>query len=706
MNKILVIQYPGSNCQEETLHYFDNSVSVWHTETNLNVLENVSLVVIPGGFAFGDRVYDKATENYTVKPGIMAAKSPVTSIILEAHKQHIPILGICNGFQILIELGLLSGSLTLNKTKKYACKKVICELNDGSSSELYIANSYGNFQHLNSLDFNVFLHYKDKIQEYDSCVAGIYNNEKTVFGMMPHPERNNTDFKKYLYKLIFGESHPLYIQSYFKCRINEIMFSEHVSYKSTRRYLKNFPTWASHVIQGPGENAGIVDIGGEYAIAVRIESHNHPTFINPYEGAATGVGGILRDVFAMGARPIAILDFLRFGTDDNSNRLLNRAIDGISYYGNCVGVPNVGGDLYVDECYNKNPLVNVGCIGLVKKNNIIYGNAKNNNTVLIYVGSKTDSSGVGGAAMASKSFTDSPQQNNEELKKNIQKSDPFLEKLLLEACCEISSLYNCLDGMQDLGAGGLLCATLEVVLRGREKFPDKNMGCSLFLDKVPVKYDMDPCDILISESQERMLIVAKESECDRIFNVFNKWDLEYAEIGIINNTGIYDVYFNKKLLYKENIKSFNDIQDYTHNKRGMESHISTPIKIKDMNKWSQYDSTVGNRTLKGPDKPGSYSILDIHEINKKLFVTWGETFKECYDCMNQFEGVKPLCMVNCLNFGDPSDSMDDFILTVEELAKCCRDYNVPIVGGNVSLYNTTDDVSIRPTPVLMMLGIN
>ena len=208
------------------------------------------------------------------------------------------------------------------------------------------------------------------------------------------------------------------------------MHSEHISYKSTRKYLKQLHTKEPWVIQGPGENAGIVDIGAGYSIAIRIESHNHPTFIDPFEGAATGVGGILRDIFTMGARPIAILDFLRFGTDEHSQKLLKGAIDGISYYGNCIGVPNVGGDWFIGETYNKNPLVNVGCLGIVKNDNIIYGNATEENQQLIYVGSKTGNEGIGGAAMASAVFGSN--MNMEKMKSNVQKSDPFLEKLLLE----------------------------------------------------------------------------------------------------------------------------------------------------------------------------------------------------------------------------------------------------------------------------------
>ena len=248
----------------------------------------------------------------------------------------------------------------------------------------------------------------------------------------------------------------------------------------------------------------------------------------------------------MGARPIAILDFLRFGTDEHSQTLLKGAVDGISYYGNCVGVPNVGGDWHIGETYNKNPLVNVGCLGIVKNDNIIYGNATEENQQLIYVGSKTGNEGIGGAAMASAVF--GSHMNMEKMKANVQKSDPFLEKLLLEACCEIAE-QKLAAGMQDLGAGGLLCATHEVVNRGRAK-TKKDLGCDIFLNKVPTKYQMEPCNILISESQERMLIVAEEENVDTIAAILNKWDLEFANIGQITLSGKYSVYNAADLLYE------------------------------------------------------------------------------------------------------------------------------------------------------------
>ena len=714
MINVGIIRYPGSNCDLETFRYFNfnnenKCFFIWHKETDFSLLNNLDLLVLPGGFAFGDRIYNKATENYIISPGTMALQSPVSILIQEAVNRNIAILGICNGFQILTQMNLLPGKLLLNDCKKFVCKKVKCNISYKTiqdSTELYIANSYGKYVNNEKLksDECYFLRYEDK------SIAGVCNKPKKIFGMMPHPERNNLDFKNTFFQMLFYEEQmiePNY-QMIFDKSIKELMFSEHISYKTTKKYLRNLHTKESWVVQGPGENAGIVDIGKspdgtEYCIAIRIESHNHPTFIDPFEGAATGVGGILRDIFTMGARPIGILDFLRFGVDTNSNQLLNKAIQGISYYGNCIGVPNIGGDLYLHPSYNTNPLVNVGCLGILKKKNIIYGNVKNNNNYLIYVGSKTGNEGINGAAMASNTFANS--NISEELKSNVQKSDPFLEKLLLEACCEIAD-NKLAEGMQDMGAGGMLCATLEVVKRGIEKTGIQDLGCEIYLDKVPTKYDMEFNNILISESQERMLIVANETNLPKISEIFEKWDLEYAVIGKTVFSSKYEVYYNNKLLYSDNISNLDSPEDYINiPTKYTKVNQTQPTKIKNPHLWTMYDSTVGNRTLKGPDKPGHYAILDIYEVNKQLILTWGETFDKCYEKMKLFENVKPLCIVNCLNFGDPKYSLYDLRETIIDLGSKCKLYNIPVVGGNVSLYNTTNTQSIRPTPILLMLGI-
>lgn len=710
MIHIGIIRYPGSNCDIETFHYFNFTgckvFYIWHNESDISILTHLNLLVLPGGFAFGDRIYDKATDKYTISPGTMAINSPISSIIREAANRYIPIFGICNGFQILTQMGLLPGKLELNDNEKFTCKQVNCYLdvdNIHLTTQLYIANSYGKYLNNQPLtsDFSYFLTYEN------GYIAGIYDRKHRIIGMMPHPERNNLDMKEILLKLLLDNTN-INNQLLFDRTIKELMFSEHISYKTSRKYLKKLHTQEPWVVQGPGENAGIVDIGSsldgtEYCIAIRIESHNHPTYINPFEGAATGVGGILRDIFTMGARPIGLLDFLRFGIDDYSNTLLDKAIDGISYYGNCIGVPNLGGDLYLHESYNQNPLVNVACLGIVKKDNIIYGNALTTDSYLIYLGSKTGNEGINGAKMGSNTFTSN--QNLEELETNIQKSDPFLEKLLLEACCEITE-NQLVEGMQDMGAGGLLCTTLEVVKRGREK-TKLNLGCDIYLQEVPTKYEMEYNNILISESQERMLIVSKEENIKQICEIFSKWDLEYAIIGKTNNSGNYNILYNE-LLYSESIDKLNDVNDYTNLPLTQHNRDMTnkPIKINSMSKWQVYDSTVGNRTIKGPDKPGSYAILDIYEVGKQLILTWGGTFDECYQQMCLFEGIKPLCLVNCLNFGDPKSCLLDFNDTINDLAIKCKQYNIPIVGGNVSLYNTTNNKSIYPTPILVMMGIS
>tara|TARA_B110000495_G_scaffold197392_1_gene207584 strand:+ start:475 stop:2703 length:2229 start_codon:yes stop_codon:yes gene_type:complete len=718
IQRIGIIRYPGSNCDIDTLNYFNTDVSnsfyIWHKEKILP--HQLDLLVIPGGFAFGDRIYNKATGDYIISPGTMAIDSPVTNIIMEAAKQKIPILGICNGFQILTQLGLLPGELVLNNYKQFVCKEVNCTVNFNSenykyngNTQLYIANSYGKYsidskiyKELNKNN-QVFLKYGQPLYEIGSFdnIAGVCNKDKTIFGMMPHPERtkHNSGFKEIFMNILFNSDQTqLTSQELFENSINQLMNSEHISYKSTKKYLKLLHTQEPWVVQGPGENAGIVDIGDGYCIALRIESHNHPTFINPFEGSATGVGGIMRDIFTMGARPIAILDFLRFGTDQHSEDLLQKAIKGISYYGNCVGVPNIGGDLYKHENYNKNPLVNVGCIGIVKKENIIYGYAKQGGDLLIYVGSKTGNEGINGAAMASNSFNKT--DDMEELEHNVQKGDPFLEKLLLEACCEIAEKKLAV-GMQDMGAGGLLCASYEIVMRGCEK-TGINMGATINIDKIPTKYSMEPVNILISESQERMLIVCKEEHKNDIFSIFETWDLEYAHIGSVNTTGEYKIQNSSETLFTRTLTNLKDITQEWKLARVPKSLPPQKIKLKKL--WEQYDSSVGNRTIKGPESNGSYAILDIYENNTKLILTWDSSCSVCADKIKELGG-KPLCLVNCLNYGHPEDSLGNLVDDVTEMTTFTKQNNIPVVGGNVSLYNTTDGNSIPPTPIILMMGL-
>ena len=720
--KVGIIRYPGSNCDQDMLNYFENAFYIWHKEDVLTCA--IDLLVIPGGFAFGDRYYKNATSEYVISPGQMAIESPVTSIIKRAYENKIPILGICNGFQILTKLKLLPGELRLNNDKKFTCKNVQCALSKNNEKEilsLQVANSYGNYfieeQELQELKVNnqIILTYNDEIYDNGSIegIAGVCDKNHLVFGMMPHPERTNDESIKNMLHTIVKSKEASNSQQIFHEKVTDLMNSEHISYKSTRKYLKKLYTKGEHVVQGPGENAGIIDIGDGYCLAMRIESHNHPVFIDPYQGAATGVGGIMRDIFTMGARPIAIFDFLRFGNDKNSDYLLETTIKGISDYGNCFGVANVGGELYRSDMFNKNPLVNVGCLGIVKKENIIYGNAVNEGSYFIYVGSKTGSDGMNGACMASNEF--SSDIDIESMKSNIQKGDPFLEKLLLEACCEITQ-ENILEGMQDMGAGGLLCSSLELVQRGRDK-TKKNLGCTLFVDNIPTKYYLQPSDRIISESQERMLLVVNPDFVQKVFDIFEKWDLEYSLVGVVNYSGKYNIIDNNEnVLYEEDITNFTDIlEDWPENR--IENNFPIIEKIRNKSLWEQYDTTIGCRTIKGPQQSKSFAILDIYEIKKHILITWGSSVDECLKyvhCFNnkseetinyKYEKAEPKAIVNCLNFGNPSDTMGDFSDIVNNLKTDCEYYNIPIVGGNVSLYNATDNVSIQPTPILLMVSI-
>src|SRR5262244_1062680 len=307
-----------------------------------------------------------------------------------------------------------------------------------------------------------------------------------------------------------------------------VMWSEHCSYKSSRLHLKKLPTRGKLVVQGPGENAGIIDIGGDYAIAFKIESHNHPSFIEPFQGAATGVGGILRDIFTMGARPIAVMDALRFGplTEPRNQRILEGVVSGIAHYGNCFGVPTVGGECVFEPCYNGNPLVNVFALGVFRHDEIFYGRATGLGNPVIYVGAKTGRDGIHGASMASAEFTEESKQK----RPNVQVGDPFMEKLLLEACLE-AMRTGAIVGIQDMGAAGLTCSTCEMGSRG-------GVGIEIELDRVPQRETgMTPYEIMLSESQERMLLVAEKGRESEIFAVFRKWGLEAVEIGMVTNDG-------------------------------------------------------------------------------------------------------------------------------------------------------------------------
>jgi phosphoribosylformylglycinamidine synthase II len=495
--------------------------------------------------------------------------------------------------------------------------------------------------------------------------------------------------------------------------IFSLMWSEHCSYKSSKIHLKKLPVKGKDVIQGPGENAGIIDIGDGLAVVFKIESHNHPSFIEPYQGAATGVGGILRDIFTMGARPIAVMDSLRFGPlDKPKNRsTMDGVVAGIAGYGNSIGVPTVGGEIYFNECYSLNPLVNVFCLGIAKKDKIFYAKAEGAGNPVLYVGSKTGRDGIHGATMASAEFG----EDLEKKRPNVQVGDPFKEKLLLEACLEVMD-QNQIVGIQDMGAAGLTCSTAEMA-------SNSGTGIEIDLDLLPQREEgMTPYEIMLSESQERMLIVAKKERVADVQKVFSKWDLDAVIIGRVTDTGrlivnaggerVVDIpvdpvvnlcptYRRPSVIpaYLEPQSQIDPVPSIPEDfNRVLEQLLASPT-ISDK-EWifRQYDHMVQTNTalLPGADA----SILRIKNTNRALAVALdGNSFLACV-------GARPIGVTNCLNFGNPEkpEIMWQFQNVIEGISEACRAFEIPVTGGNVSFYNDTEGISIFPTPVLGVVG--
>ena len=517
------------------------------------------------------------------------------------------------------------------------------------------------------------------------------------------------------------------------------MFSEHCSYKSSKKWLKTLPTSGDHVIQGPGENAGVIDIGDDQAIVFKIESHNHPSFIDPYQGAATGVGGILRDVFTMGARPIALMNVLRFGEINHSltNHLLAGVVKGIGGYGNCIGIPTVGGETNFNKSYNSNILVNAMATGLVNKNKIFYSAASGVGNPVIYVGAKTGRDGIHGATMASAEFSD----DTESQKPTVQVGDPFTGKLLLEACLELMKTELILS-IQDMGAAGLTSSSVEMASKG-------NVGIEIDLDEIPVREkNMSSYEIMLSESQERMLMILKKGAEEDAKKIFKKWDLDFAVIGKIISP-------KKIILKKENTIVCNLPLDFlvnespelereyeiktskvnlSNNKIFNKNSIKTTIYkiIENENfaskKWiyEQYDSSVMGDTISIGNKSDA-SIVKIHGSEKGEFK--GKAVAISTDCNSKYilnnpieggkitvaeaarnlvvSGAKPLAVTNNLNFGNPEkkEIMGQIVGSIKGIKEACEQLNTPVVSGNVSLYNETNGKSILPTPVIGMVGI-
>ena len=510
------------------------------------------------------------------------------------------------------------------------------------------------------------------------------------------------------------------------------MWNEHCSYKSSRIHLKKLPTTGKQVIQGPGENAGVIDIGDNDAIVFKIESHNHPSYIEPYQGAATGVGGILRDVFTMGARPIALLNSIHFGSPSHpkTKSLLNGVVSGIGGYGNCIGIPTVAGETKFNETYNENILVNAMAVGHVNKDKIFYSKAKGINKAVVYVGSKTGRDGIHGASMASAEFD----ENSEEKKPTVQVGDPFTEKLLLEACLELMK-DDSIIAIQDMGAAGLTSSSVEMASKG-------SLGIELDLEKVPCREEnMTPYEMMLSESQERMLIILEDGKEEYARKIFQKWDLDFVVIGKTTNSKNLTLKFNNIIegeIPIEALASKAPIYDREWSrkrisKKKIDISKTKKIKIEDAlikilsspnhsNKnWvtNQFDQMVMCDTIK---RSGSdAAIVRIHKKNKAIAVTVDSSANYCKShpftggkqivCENWRNlisvGAKPIAITNCLNFGNPENKevMGQFAECLQGIKEACEFLNYPVVSGNVSFYNGTNQKNIFPTPVIGGVGL-
>ena len=516
--------------------------------------------------------------------------------------------------------------------------------------------------------------------------------------------------------------------------IFSVMWSEHCSYKSSRLHLKRLPTGGPQVIQGPGENAGVVEVGDGWAVVFKIESHNHPSFIEPYQGAATGVGGIIRDIFTMGARPLALMDSLHFGPLDqvHNQLIMEGVVAGIAGYGNCVGIPTIGGEIHFQEQYTHNPIVNVLCLGVARTDKLSYATARGDTNPVIYVGARTGKDGIHGATMASEEF----REESQEKRPTVQVGDPFLEKLLLEACLEALA-SGAVVGIQDMGAAGLTCSTCEMGSRA-------GTGIELRLDLVPQREEgMTPYEIMLSESQERMLLVVETGREEEVLQIFRKWDLDAVVIGRVCDHGKLIVHNNGETIVEVPNAALTDhapLYRRPVQKPGYLSRLSgwdeldlpesadyNSLLLRLMGSsqlcsrhwvYRQYDHMVRTNTVILPGSDAA--VLRLKETSGGLAVSVDGNSRFCYlnpqmgamlavaeSCRNVVcSGARPLAATNCLNFANPENPevMWQFVETIEGLRRACEALDTPITGGNVSFYNETSGVGIFPTPVLGIVG--
>lgn len=513
--------------------------------------------------------------------------------------------------------------------------------------------------------------------------------------------------------------------------IFSVMWSEHCSYKSSKKWLRKLPTEAPWVICGPGENAGVIDIDDGQAVVFKMESHNHPSFIEPYQGAATGVGGILRDVFTMGARPVANLNALRFGDPRHpkTRHLVAGVVGGIGSYGNCVGVPTVGGECTFDDSYNGNILVNAMTVGLADANRIFYSRAAGIDNPVVYVGSKTGRDGIHGATMASAEFDD----QSEEKRPTVQVGDPFTEKLLLEACLELMAT-DAIVAIQDMGAAGLTSSSFEMASKGE-------VGVELELDRVPTREpSMTPYEIMLSESQERMLMVLKQGREDEARRVFEKWELDFAVIGRLAEGGHMVLKLDGETVADLPIAPLADASPEYDRPWSLPPSpvMATPNTLPEVDigevlvqlmgspdlsgkswVWEQYDHMVMADTVRRPG--GDAAIVRVHGSNRGLALASDCTPRYCAadpttggrqavaECWRNLTavGAKPLAVTDCMNFGSPErdEVMGQFVGAIEGMREACLALDFPVVSGNVSFYNETNGIAIKPTPQIGGVGL-
>ncbi|EPH59751.1 phosphoribosylformylglycinamidine synthase II [Enterococcus casseliflavus 14-MB-W-14] len=526
------------------------------------------------------------------------------------------------------------------------------------------------------------------------------------------------------------------LPNYTETGLFSVMWSEHCSYKNSKPVLRKFPTEGPQVLQGPGEGAGIVDIGDDLAVVFKAESHNHPSAVEPYEGAATGVGGIIRDIFSMGARPIAVLDSLRFGELDNprTKYLLEEVVAGISGYGNCIGIPTVGGEVAFDPCYEGNPLVNAMCVGIIAHKDIQKGQAKGVGNTIMYVGAKTGRDGIHGATFASEEFVEGEEQQ----RSAVQVGDPFMEKLLLEACLElIVDHSDILVGIQDMGAAGLVSSSAEMASKA-------GSGLRLTLDDVPQREtNMTPYEMMLSESQERMLICVKKGHEAEVEALFKKYDLEAVVIGEVTDDGNYRLFhhgqevanlpvdalaedaptYYKEMAEPKRIKVFKETPDFVpviHSATSVFADLlQQPTIASKRSIFETYDSQVRTNTVVGPGSDAA--VLRIKGTNKALAMTTDCNARYLYldpEVGGQIavaeaarnivaSGGRPLAITDCLNFGSPDkpEGFWELSTAADGISEACRVLETPVISGNVSLYNETDGQSVYPTPVIGMVGL-